>query len=660
MDRANSAYLIAKKFSTVSKLRTFLIFATLLAGVIFAGEYAYRLSQPAEVAQPVAAPEAAQDQAASEEDESEPEEQGVASSAPAVVSHDDLPHAKPVRRRGPNTSVEPSKVQLRTIREIEFSGVTAFPVKELQKLVKEFIGQELTVQEAFDIPAKISQHYSAHNLVARANLVGSLERDGVLRVSVIETQMKQEQVEQVLSTLTPAKPVAASAAVHAAMAAIEAAAPASSTTAAVAAAPVSAPAAPASMVTPVTPTDAAPVPAASVAAPAPAPASGPVSAPAPQPERAVAVAKTPAPVPTGDQETDYILQRYANKTRQYEVIVDNFGIESTGSNRVGASMRAPDALMHEDEVYVMAVKSSGSQNVGLGYRLKTGIEGLGVGVKLSKLTYDVVSGVQSALYVSGDAMKKGVELVYDLVKAPDHVSSVALSLDNKDFHNAASNPVYSNDYMTRVTSLQWKGVMRELEPGGAVMSYDSVFSRGTVDMSGSPSRVADANGAQTDGDFAKWRLGGSILQPMSGMTSLFAGLSLQRANKYLDSSERFYLGGPYGVRAYGWGEGVGSEGEMLKLEVRQKLDAQTTLTGFYDWGQVRSIHAANNMDASQVDSVMLKGYGLSLGYEIDRQTTLKGTWARRQGSGPDPMDGPLNSDGQYDRNRFWLTMETRF
>lgn len=600
----------------MSKLQTFLISATLLTGVLFAGEYAYRLSQPAEVPQTAAAPEAVQESVASQEDEDEDdvEETTTVASAPAVESHDDLPHAKPVRRRGPNTSVEPSKVQLRTIREIEFSGVTAFPVQELQKLVKEFIGQELTVQEAFDIPAKISQHYSAHNLVARANLVGSLDRQGVLRVGVIETQMKQEQVEQVLSTLAPAKAAASSTAVQAAVAAIEAAAPAAAS----------------------------------------------VSAPAPQPDRVEAVAKTPAPAPTGDQETDYILQRYANKTRQYEVIVDNFGWEATGSNRVGASMRASDALMHEDEVYVLAVKSSGSQNVGLGYRLKTGIEGLGVGVKLSKLTYDVVSGVQSALYVSGDAMKKGVELVYDLVKAPDHMSSVALSLDNKDFHNAASNPVYSNDYMTRVTSLQWKGVVRELEPGGAVMSYDSVFSRGTVDMSDSPSRMADAQGAQTDGDFAKWRLGGSILQPMSGMTSLFAGLSLQRANKYLDSSERFYLGGPYGVRAYGWGEGVGSEGEMLKLEVRQKLDAQTTLTGFYDWGQVRSIHAANNMDASQVDSVMLKGYGMSLGYEIDRQTTLKGTWARRQGSGPDPMDGPLNPDGQYDRNRFWLTMETRF
>ena len=562
--------------------------------------------------------------------------------------------------------------------------MTAFPTPELQKVVKEFIGQELTVQEAMDIPAKISQHYSAHNLVARANLVGSLDRDGVLRVGVIETQMKQEQLDQALSTLAP-RPVAAPAVAPAAAPAAPVAAPAATSTSVAASVNPSASAsAPVAATPPVvaTVTNASastPVAAASAAAPASAVAAvtpatpaasttpaAPALASSAAPERVSATSKVEmpvakaAPAPTGDVETDYILKRYANKSRQYEVIVDNFGYEGTGSNRVGASMRAPDVITQEDELYVLGVKSSGSSNVGLGYRLKTGIEGLAVGVKLSKLTYEVVSGVQSALYVSGDAMKKGVELVYDLVKAPDHVSSMALSLESKDFHNTANNPVYSNDYMSRVAALQWKGVVRELEPGGAVMSYDTLFAHGNVDMSDSPSRLADANGAQTDGEFSKWRLGGSILQPISGMTSLFAGLSLQRANKYLDSSERFYLGGPYGVRAYGWGEGVGSEGEMLKFEVRQKLDASTTLTGFYDWGQVRSIHASNNMDAAQVGSVMLKGYGLSLGYEIDRQTILRGTWARRQGSGPDPANSPLNSDGEYDRNRFWLTMETRF
>ena len=252
----------------MTQLRTLLIIAALLAGAIYAGEYVYRLNQPAEVVAAPATPEAGQDQAASEEDDDQHDEEEVvvASSQPAVVSQDDLPQAKPVRRRGPNTSVEPSKVQLRTIRQIEFSGVTAFPTPELQKVVKEFIGQELTVQEAMDIPAKISQHYSAHNLVARANLVGSLDRDGVLRVGVIETQMKQEQVEQVLSTLAPAKAAASSTAVQAAVAAIEAAAPAAASAPPTPAAPASAPAAaPVSAVAAVTPVSAA----ASVSAPAP-------------------------------------------------------------------------------------------------------------------------------------------------------------------------------------------------------------------------------------------------------------------------------------------------------------------------------------------------------------------------------------------------------
>ena len=285
---------------------------------------------------------------------------------------------------------------------------------------------------------------------------------------------------------------------------------------------------------------------------------------------------------------------------------------------------------------------------------------MSIGLKLSKLSYEVVNNVQSAVNLSGDAVKKGVELVYDLVKAPDHLSSVAVSVDSKHSQNTANTAAASSDFTTQLAALEWRGVVRELEPGGAVISYNTALSHGKVDMSASPNRLADASGVQTEGGFSKFRLDTSILQPISGLTALYAGFSMQRSNKYLEASERFYAGGPLGVRAYGWGDAVGSEGELLKLEVREKLDAQTTLAAFYDWGQVRKMVAANNTEAASANSVMLKGYGLSLGYELNRNTTVKGTWARRQGSAPDPINAPMSPEGEYDRNRVWLTMETRF
>jgi hemolysin activation/secretion protein len=54
-------------------------------------------------------------------------------------------------------------------------------------------------------------------------------------------------------------------------------------------------------------------------------------------------------------------------------------------------------------------------------------------------------------------------------------------------------------------------------PGGAVFSYDAMFSKGTVDMAGSPNEAADLSGEQTAGEFSKFRLSASVFQPLGGV-----------------------------------------------------------------------------------------------------------------------------------------------
>jgi len=138
------------------------------------------------------------------------------------------------------------------------------------------------------------------------------------------------------------------------------------------------------------------------------------------------------------------------------------------------------------------------------------------------------------------------------------------------------------------------------------------------------------------------------MQPLGGLGSVFAGITLQRSNRNLDPSERFYLGGPMGVRAYGMGEGAGSEGEIATLEFRQRLGANTTLSEFYDWGRVRLTQEATT-------SSTLSGVGVSLSHQMGNGVTLKGTWARSTDNNT-PL--PLNpgSNDNVDRNRFWLSM----
>lgn len=481
---------------------------------------------------------------------------------------------KPVVAAAAKSSVAPVKPEAPapqdmrlTIREIQFDGVTAFSHSELQQVVQEFIGQELDLEQAFVIPARISSYYQSKNMVARATLVGSLERNGVLKVGVIETKMSQTQLNQQLSIVSAA-------------------------------------------------------------------------------EKAVQA----APQLSQDEETALILKQYAKQSRQYELLVDNQGLESTGARRVGVGLVWNDALGQGNTFSVQGIKTQGSQFLQAAFAWATGLDGLKLGLRVSDLSYEVVEAVQDATYANGEAVKKGLFLAYELVNTPANYSSLGLRYDTAKLRNQGMGLNESAYYDTRVMGIEFKGFEREMVPGGAVFTYDARLSKGEVDMAGSPNQQADLQDENTGGTFTKFLFTGSLLQPLGGISSAYFGLTLQDANKNLDASEKLYLGGPLGVRAYGVGEGAGSKGQIATFELRQRLSAKTTLAEFYDVGRIRSWKDAGG---NTQPGTSLSGVGLSLTHKLDSGVNVKATWARRTGDAPEDNEA-------YDRNRFWLSLETRF
>jgi hemolysin activation/secretion protein len=594
----------------MKKLLTLLTFIAASTGIYYAIDVANEpiapaaIEMPQETASSPAEPEPAEEVA---QEQQKPAQ--MAASAP--ISTD----ASVVSKLKTGEVVKPAEVKL-VVRDIKFEGVTAFSHDELKAVVSEFVGQELTVEQAFSIPAKISKYYQDRNMVARATLVGSLARDGVIKVGVIETQVKQAQLDKDLTAMAVAAPKADG--------------------------PM-------------------------VVMPISEPPKQEVKQDANMAARFAEMSpNVPIPDPkqdgnlTPEQETEFILKRYAVSSRQYELLVDNYGYEATGSARVGVGLVFNNTLARQDRFSLQGLKSQGSQFMQVAYQWATGLDGLKLGASVSTFNYEVVNGLQSAVNLSGDAIKKTVQVAYDLVNNPSSVSTIGLRYDLKSINTKAATFADSAYYDTRVMGIEFKGIEREMAPGGAVVTYNATLSSGNVDMDGSPNQAADLSGEQTGGAFAKLRFSGTILQPLSGINSVYGALTVQRANKNLDGSEKIYLGGPLGVRAYGIGEGMGSDGEMASIEFRQKLTANTTLAEFYDWGQVRPWHNDTGTGAPAENKAVLQGYGLSLSTKLDSGVTLKGTWAHRLGSEPNTAALPRGHNGQFDRNRFWVSMETRF
>jgi hemolysin activation/secretion protein len=121
------------------------------------------------------------------------------------------------------------------------------------------------------------------------------------------------------------------------------------------------------------------------------------------------------------------------------------------------------------------------------------------------------------------------------------------------------------------------------------------------------------------------------------------------------------LGGMNGVRAYPTGEGSGSEGQMIQLELRQQLENGINLAAFYDWGQVWLQHNPDYPGGPKQNLNTYKGFGASMGYTFENGVSVKATWARRDGDNPNP--NPINGkdmDGTRDRNRYWLQVNLPF
>jgi hemolysin activation/secretion protein len=187
---------------------------------------------------------------------------------------------------------------------------------------------------------------------------------------------------------------------------------------------------------------------------------------------------------------------------------------------------------------------------------------------------------------------------------------------------------------------------------------------GELNLDGSPTQATDASTTQSAGGYKKLRYALSRQQQLSTGVSLYAAFSGQWANKNLDSSEKFYLGGSSGVRAYPSSEAGGTLGHMLNIELRWQLPEGWNVAGFYDHGRIRVNKYNDYSGASSLNAIALKGAGMALGWRSSAGLSVQASLARRVGSNPNPITTEVNrgadQDGTLKLNRVWLTASQAF
>lgn len=355
-----------------------------------------------------------------------------------------------------------------------------------------------------------------------------------------------------------------------------------------------------------------------------------------------------------DGETDLLLKLADEPLAMGEAALDNSGARSTGSERLTANAYFNSPLGLGEQFSANLIHSQGSDYLRLGATLPVGSDGWRIGVNISRLDYRLVAPEFKALKAEGDSSSAGLEASYPLIRSRLKNLFLNLALDHKTFDNRSSTGTTS-DYQVDNASIGLIGNLFDNLAGGGANSASLSFTQGHVKLG----QLDIGEDARLDGSFSKLRYHLSRQQTLTADLSLFTAFSGQWAKHNLDSSEKFYLGGANGVRAYPANEGGGARGQLLNLELRWKLPQGFVATAFHDQGRlVQNIDNATL--AATPNAYSLRGHGLSLVWQASQGLNLKATWARRQGSNPNPTATGRDQDGSLDKNRWWLTASMPF
>ena len=358
-------------------------------------------------------------------------------------------------------------------------------------------------------------------------------------------------------------------------------------------------------------------------------------------------------------ETDLVLNVKDGPKVTGEVIADNAGARYTGAARitVNASVNAPFGI--GDRADAVLLHTQGSDYQRLAYSLPVGSEGWRVGVNGSHLSYDIVLPSFGALDAHGNSSTVGLEANYPLFRTRLANLYLSLNLDDKRFDNFSSGQTTTR-YSIQDGSVGLYGNLFDNVGGGGANTASITFEQGHDDLAGSPNEAADAATTDTAGGFEKLNLSVSRQQRLTERLSLFASLAGQLSSKNLDSSEKFYLGGFNGVRAYPADEGGGSEGALANLEARVRLPRNFAAVGFFDYGTVHINRDNGYPGAAEPNTDTLRGAGASLAWTADFGLNIKATVARRIGRNPDAASSGDDQDGSLIMNRVWLQLSMPF
>lgn len=345
------------------------------------------------------------------------------------------------------------------------------------------------------------------------------------------------------------------------------------------------------------------------------------------------------------------------------VTFDNAGNRYTGSFRTGLNVFADNLTGQGDQAAMQASKSvNGDFAYGrLAYTRPVGYSGLVLG--LSAFSVDYTSGKElESLDAQGDAESFVFSMQYPLIRSRTSNLTLTSAYENR-LVGSQTLGISVTDKRFDVTTLGMSGDRIDAWMGGGISSAGLSLTHGRLDLDRLPGTLAadqGINGPKTQGEYDKLNINATRLQSLTQTTVGQISFSGQYAKQNLDSGEKFSLGGPSGLKAYPAGEALGDRGFVLSTEVRTVLAKSIELGGvsigdiqfsaFYDMGKVTQFDQSP-ATLNTPKSYHLRDAGVGLNIGSAGVYDLRIYFARALGDNPGTDINGRDSNGQSRKTR---------
>ena len=291
-----------------------------------------------------------------------------------------------------------------------------------------------------------------------------------------------------------------------------------------------------------------------------------------------------------------------------DVGFDNVGAPSTGEYRLRGLLNVDSPFRFGDRIVVNLLTTNEQMWLGsVDYDAPIGGSGLRGLIGYAYTNYQL--GRQFAsLDAVGYAKVATLRLSYPIVRSQATNVLGSIGYQNKQLQDDYRSVSVLRDKSSNLIPVSLQFDHRDRFGGGGITYGLVSFVHGSLKLDAA-GRAIDSATAQTEGSFNKITMDVARIQSLFGNFSAYGRYSAQWASKNLDSSEKFNLGGYYGVRSYSLGEGSGDKGWLAQLELRYDMGGVTPFA-FYDIG--KSDANVDPWDAASASSRKIAGPGFGV------------------------------------------------